>query len=165
MKKIYLIFPILFLLLSCENKDLVVQKSKKNCSCSNIIEQSYIKEVDNYMRNHSSYTGPGSFDCNPPFLQPQNVAIFAQSSTLELKNNSQTKVYQVLIQINENGKIKYQKYNIEPTEVVELGCDSKFNVSFTYNYSEDPFEALKLSYLSKAKILYKIHEIKVLSEY
>ncbi len=160
-------FPILFLLLSCENKDLVIQKSKKNCGCSNIIEQSYIEEVDNYMRNHSISIGPGSFDCNPPFfMQPQNEEIFAQTSTLELKNNSQTKVYQVSIQINENGKIKYQQYNIEPTEAVELGCDSKFNVSFTYNnYSENPIEALKLSNLFKAKILYKIHEIKVLSEY
>ena len=159
-------FPILILLLSCANKDLVIQKSKKNCGCSNIIEQAYIEEVDNYMRNHSSTTGPGSFDCNPPFfMQPKNDEIFAQTSTLELKNNSQTKVYQVLIQINENGKIKYQQYNIEPTEVVELGCNSKFNVSFAYNYSENPIQALKLSNLSKVKILYKIHEIKVLSEY
>lgn len=152
---------------SCKNKDLIILKSQKNCGCSDIIYNEYKKEVSDYVQKYGMTVGPSKFDCNNPFYeQPVNDELFFKTSTLELKNNSQTKVYEVLIQINENNKIRYEEYNIQPTDVLELGCDSNFKISFNYTLENSrPIEALKLSNLSKIKILYKIHKIKLISEY
>lgn len=168
MKKKYLIVPIVLFFFSCNNKDLVIQKAKKNCACSHIIEQAHLQESYKYEKEHPTYYNAfRSFNCDPPYFyeQTKNHEIFAKTNTLELKNNSKTKVYQVLIQINDNGKIQYQQYKIEPTDVLELGCDSKFNISFNYGYNQKPIERLKLSNLSKDKIEYKIHKVEFISEY
>lgn len=167
MKKIFLILSMFFFLGSCGNRDLIIQKANKNCDCSAIIEFEYDREIHDYLREHGSgVSGPGSFDCSPPFYtDSDNYKLFTQTSTLELKNNSQTKVYQVLIQINESGKIRYQEYKIEPTEEIQLGCDSKFDINFKYSNYETPFKAITLSNLAKGFVKYKIHEIKLLSEY
>lgn len=175
MKKILILFPIIILMFSCENKDLVILKSQKNCSCSDIINKALEKKTDDLIRewrnkNTGEWLIPVSMasinDCDPPFdyyKQEINAEVFSQTKTLVLKNNSETKVYEVLIQINENNKIRYEKYNIQPTEVITLGCDSNFDINF--NYSNNALEGLKLSNLSKIKILYKIHKIKLISKY
>jgi hypothetical protein len=164
MKKILILIPIIVLLFSCENKDIIIQKSQKNCRCSNVVEEVYKAEIQKYMYSHSSCGMRGSFDCeNPFYLENTNQKQFSKTNTLELKNSSQTKVYEVLVQINTLGKIKYEKYKIEPTEVIELGCDTKFDANFGYYNDEPEVEAIKLSNISK--ITYKIHEVNFISEY
>lgn len=167
MKKAIALLPIFILFLSCGNGDLIIQKAKKNCSCgSNIIEK--IRNNEYIIDTGIDWYRNGSFDCDPPFIldeltdkKTRNEKIFAQTNTLELKNNSQTKVYQATIQINNNGKIYYQEYEIEPTEVIELGCDHDFNVDVDYNVNSK----IKLTNLSKYEILYKIHKVELISEY
>lgn len=164
MKKTLLFLPILILLFSCENKDITIQKSQKNCSCSNIVEEVYKAEIQNYGYTHSNYSVRSSFDCeNPFFSENLNKKQFSKTNTLELKNNSQTKVYEVLVQISKLGKVKYETYKIEPTDVIELGCDSNFEAKFGYYYGDPEVDGIKLSNFSK--ITYKIHEVNLISEY
>lgn len=167
MKSAFVLIPFLILVISCGNNDLIIQKAKKNCSCSNRIEEVYLEGVHNYVTsNRKQWNGPGSFECDPPFYSDEiNGKLFDQTNTLELKNNSQTKVYQVTIQIDNNGNINYQEYKIEPTEIIELGCDRDFNVVFDYLGNESSMNAIKLSNLSKNEILYKIHKVVLISEY
>ena len=99
-----------------------------------------------------------------------NNLIFSKTTSLELYNKSTTKVYKVLVQISDNGKISYSEYDIEPTETITLGCDSNFKVN---NYNKEKFnstygecvEAITLSNLSKNKIKYNIHKVQLISIY
>jgi hypothetical protein len=164
MKKILILIPIIVLLFSCENKDVIIQKSQKNCSCSNLIEEVYRAEIQKYMRSHSSCGTRGSFDCeNPFYIENLNKKQFSKTNTFELKNSSETKVYDVMVQISTLGKVKYETYRIEPTDVIELGCDSNFEAKYGYYYDEPEVEGIKLSNFSK--ITYKIHEVNLVSEY
>lgn len=175
MKKIQLILPILLLLFGCKNKDLIIQKANKNCGCYQEIKSSlnlsYYSDCD--------YRYPWDkwdIECNsdPYYLfgnaSPrliQSNKIFLSTKTIEIVNTSQTKVYEVLIQISNNRKISYLKYKIEPTEIVILGCDSNFKINYDINKAKegDCAEAVYLSHLSKNKIEYNIHKITLISEY
>ncbi len=175
MKKIYFIFLILFLFICCENKDLVIQKSKKNCGCieklkegigtTEICQSMFMNcEIDPFWEysDESSYIYKTQKGIN-------NYKIFSKTNSMELVNKSKTKVYKVLVQIDNNGNVNYQEYVIEPTSTILLGCDNDFNVEYDGNYqitvNGDCYEALRLSNLSKNKIEYNIHKVELISEY
>ena len=173
MKKTYLIFLILSLLISCENKDLIIQKSKNNCGCyqkiKSFIDISYYSECNfRYPWDKSCSNDPYSIILSQSSKQvSQSNEIFSKTNTIELVNNSRTKVYKVLIQIFNNGKISYLKYKIEPTQIITLGCDSNFKINYDRNKAREGncAEAVYLSNLSKNKIEYNIHKIELISEY
>lgn len=175
MKKIYLIFPILFLFISCENKDLVIQKSKKNCSCIEKLKEGiYTSEFCKSMLINCDINPFTEYSGDSTYLYKtkngdNNYKIFSKTNSMELVNKSKTKVYKVLVQIDNNGNINYIEYALEPTESVLLGCDTNFTVDFSQyqNISNngDCYDALKLNNYSKKKIEYNIHKVELISEY
>lgn len=175
MKKIYLIFPILFLFICCDNKDLVIQKAKKNCGCIEKLSEGigttdfcqrmlWDCETKPFWRysEESSYIYKTKEGIN-------NHRIFSKTNSIELVNNSKTKIYRVLMQIDNSGFIKYEEYVLEPTITILLGCDSDFTVEFDKNHdiivNGNCYDAVRLSNLSKNKIEYKIHKVELISEY
>jgi hypothetical protein len=167
--------PILFLFICCENKDLVIQKSKKNCGCieklkegigtTEFCQSSLIDcEMDPFWqyKDESSYISKTQEGIN-------NYRIFSKTNSIELVNKSKTKVYKVVVQIDNNGKVSYEEFIIEPTTTTLLGCDSDFNVKYNESYpitvNGDCYEAIRLSNLSKNRIEYNIHKVELISEY
>ena len=167
MRKILKLFPILILMFSCENKDLVIQKSKTNCDCTKKIQLAYI--FTNY--EHEDWCYRMLSDCESILFQSYEKIekILSKTNSIELFNQSKTKVYKVLLQVNDKNIISYVEYSIQPTQTIQLGCNSNFNVDInTYHnisVNGDCFDAISLSNLSKIKIEYKIHKIKLISEY
>lgn len=177
MKKIYFILPILFLFICCKNKDLVIQKSKKNCGCIEKLKEGI---------GTTEFCQNMLMDCEvDPFWQYSdesshinitqdqeginNYKLFSKTNSIELVNKSKTKVYKILVQIDNNGNINYEEYVLEPTTTIVLGCDSIFTVAYNENQhitvNGDCYEALRLSNLSKNKMEYNIHKIELISEY
>jgi hypothetical protein len=175
MKRAIVLLPLFILFLSCGNNDLIIQKAKKNCGCIEKLQdgigttefcRSMLMdcEMDPFWQysNESSYLDKTKQGIN-------NYRIFSKTNSMELVNKSKTKVYKVLVQIDNNGNVNYQEYVIEPTATILLGCDNNFNVEYDRNHqitvNGDCYEALKLSNLSKNKIEYNIHKVELISEY
>ena len=176
MRKIYILLPILFLFVNCKNNDLVIQKSKKNCSCGeklDVAEGEYYNFCIDFIKSCNDdpfyLFGNESTDDYYSKRKINNNKIFSKTNSMELINNSKTKVYKATIQIDNDGKISYQEYTIEPTATLLLGCDRDFIVrvdqSVDIRSGGDCYDALELSYLSKYKIEYNKHKVELVSEY
>ncbi|OWP85315.1 hypothetical protein BWK59_00850 [Flavobacterium davisii] len=148
--------------ISC-NSDIEIEIAKENCECVSEIEEVYMMEVESYSRANSG-CGFNYLTCENPFKEgDKNWKQFSKVNTMFLKNKSETKVYEVTIQKNREGQITYKKYKLEPTEEISLGCDNEFNMRFPYYSGEPEVKYLELS--DFIPIVYKIHKVKVLSEY
>ena len=163
MKKIIL-FAFLFSLFSCKNSDLVIQKSKQNCSCIADIENVYDSASLEYGYNSGGYSN-GNFNCTNPFeYNSSQHKILEKASSLELVNTSETKVYTVLIQCKNSENISYQTYKIEPSQTISLGCDISFTPVYNGGYYTQP-NIQSIGLYNVSNIEYKIHKVKVISEY
>ena len=182
MKKILLLtlFNILF---SC-NQDLEILPSKTNSECAKQLTcfgsdsdlnysfpsaNNEIAAIPSLDKEYNRYSGQ-------KISNPINIKILEETQSLNLKNNSKTKIYNVRIQkTNYFGKIAYKDFKIEPTQELCIGCDKYFDIDFpsikesingsnfnTYYQYIYPFEG------NVKKILnctYKIYDSKVISEY
>lgn len=174
LKKILLIVATLFLTNCKDNPALVIQESKENCACADVIKKVQKYKVDELLRKHVSRYGYGqggvSFrdvDCNKPFfMEGENKQQYSSTKTLEIFNMSETKVYEVMVQYKKSGIVSYESFKIEPTRKIILGCNFEFNANLNKISDSDSSVNLKLMELTNfIPIEYKIHKISLLSEY
>lgn len=164
LKKKLILTSLFFILLSCTDGEVVIRKSKLNCDCVYNIERVYDDAALEYGHNSGGFRY-GEFNCNNPFdYNSGQYKILSKANSFELVNNSETKLYEVLIQYKNNGNISYQTYKLEPTQVISLGCNILmtpiYNGSF---YSQPDVQSIELHNISKTQ--FKIHKIKIISEY
>jgi hypothetical protein len=70
----------------------------------------------------------GDVDCDNPFyLEGENKKKYSRTKTIEVFNKSETKVYEVMIQFKNSGKVNYETFRIEPTQNLLLGCNFNFD--------------------------------------
>ena len=135
------------ILISCEDKDIIIRKSKENNSCINISREAHGSYRDFFLRN-----GVSPPENKDSIINKENSENFKKTESFELYNQSETKVYLVTVQIKKAEKVRYEKYLIEPTQNIELGCNYDFEL---YNHKLINFK----------KIEYRIHKIEIDSEY
>lgn len=136
------------LFISCKNNDVEIKILDETCGIG-----------DKYSDSYTAYQ-----NTIPSVYSEANDKELGFTHSVVLKNKSQTKVYKVLVQVNTNQKITYQEYNIQPTEVIELGCDRDFAVQRMYD-SNSQSEFPYVTEMSTYKLIYKIHKVDLVSEY
>lgn len=157
-------FFTLILLFSCKNGDIVIQKSKLNCDCVSDIEKIYDAAALEYGRNSGGFNY-GNFNCLNPFkYNSSQYKILSKANTIELINKSETKVYEVIIQYLDSGSISYLTYKLEPTQILSLGCDTSITPVYNGGYYAQP-DIQSIGLFNIRKIEYKIHKVRVISEY
>jgi hypothetical protein len=176
MKNSLFIWPLLlFILLSCQNKEVLIKKAEKNCNCIEKLQEGVVTTqfcqsllVNCDIDPFSKYSDTSSYLYKTKEGK-NNYKIFAQTSTMELVNTSKTKVYNVWVQIDNEGNVSYEQHVMEPTSKIALGCDSNFAIKYNHKKDiideKDCYDAIQLSNLSKTKIKYTIHKVDFISEY
>lgn len=178
-KLIYLIFILLFI--GCnENQEIIIREADENCSCVKKIQTVKDKKIDEILKNQYRPRSPGDFMSPSPsvgsgrnitcdnefFEEGENKTKFAKTKTFEIYNGSETKVYEVMIQIKQSGKVSYENFIIEPTQNLTLGC----NFTFDANLNKIPrtanlvdIDELEFGFFEPVE--YRIHKVNFLSEY
>ncbi len=154
----------LILLFSCKNGDIIIQKSKHNCDCVSDIEKVYDDAAIQYGQNSGGFNY-GNFNCLNPFkYNSSQYKILSKTKSFELINKSETKVYEVIIQQLSGGSVTYKTYKLEPTQVLSLGCNTSMIPLYNGGYYSQP-DIQSIGLYTITKIEYKIHKVKVISEY
>lgn len=108
------------------------------------------------------------YACEAHFNYPEPIQsdfdIVSESHEMQLKNNSETKVYKVVVKIINKGKVELKKYIIEPTDLIKLGCDKDYDVTLIHGAGEAKGHAY-VSNISNYNIIYIIESTEVLREY
>ena len=122
-------------------------------SCNNISKDIFIEK---------------GYACEAHFNYPEPIQrdfdIIEESHEMQLKNNSETKVYKVVVKIINKGKVEFKKYVTEPTDLIKLGCDKDYDVTLIHGAGGAKGLAY-VSNISNYNIIYIIESTEVLREY
>jgi hypothetical protein len=182
--KIINLLALVLTIISC-NKDIELIKSKDNYECRRMATYHRYDDLggyNNYGIKEIVYKENLPYDSKIayPILKQQNIKLLEDTSTMLLKNNSKTKVYEIRIQKeNNDGRVSYEDFKLEPTEEICLGCDSSFDLDIKtsnieintdyYSPNNKTYTQIKWQYEGKIKKIYdqniNIHSVKLISEY